>query len=168
VPTKSKKKDHLFIDSLLEWAAIAGLHLQTRPFSGKDNEDIALERGQGRVEILEKLSIPAEGFEADTNPETRIAGIFTDGSSYKMTNLTRGSLMVPMDLLRRQGVSGAAVVYLGTPEHWRTAPVRILRIIPAVAAGEMDAFCSELMGITMGTQVAEGLPYIYISCNAIQ
>jgi hypothetical protein len=32
------------------------------------------------VEILEKLSIPAEGFEADTNPETRVTGIFTDGS----------------------------------------------------------------------------------------
>jgi hypothetical protein len=68
------------------------------------------------VEILEKLSIPADGFEADTNPKTRVAGISTDGS-YKMTNLKRKSLIVPMDLLRREGVSGAAVVYLGTPEH---------------------------------------------------
>ena len=116
VPTKSKKKDHLFIDSLLEWAATAGLHLQTRHFSGEDNEDIVLERGQEHAEILEKLSIPAEGFEADTNPETRVAGIFTNGS-YKMTNLTRESLIVSMDILRREGVSGAAVVYLRTPEH---------------------------------------------------
>jgi hypothetical protein len=118
------------------------------------------------MEMLEKLSIPAEAFKADTNPKTRVVGNFTDGS-YKMTNLTRGSLIVPMDILRREGVNGAAVVYLGTPEHWRTAPVRILRIIPAVAAGEMDAFCSELMGITMGTRVAEGLPYyvtLYSDC----
>jgi hypothetical protein len=91
--------------------------MQTRHFGGKDNEDIALERGQGHVEILEKLSIPAEGFEADMNPETRVAaGIFTDGS-YKMTNLKWKSLIFPMDILRRQGVSGAAVVYLGTPKH---------------------------------------------------
>jgi hypothetical protein len=110
------------------------------------------------VEVLKKLSIPVEGFETDTNRETRVAGIFTDGS-YKMTNLTRGSLIVPMDILRRQGVSGAAVVYLGTPERWRKVPVRILRIILAVAAGEMDAFRSELMGIAMGTRMAEGLPY---------
>jgi hypothetical protein len=59
------------------------------------------------------------------NPETRVAGIFTHGS-YKMTNLTRGSLKVPMDILWCKGVSGAAVVYLSTPEHWRTVPVRIL------------------------------------------
>jgi hypothetical protein len=120
------------------------------------------------VEILEKLSIPAESFEADTNPEIRVAGIFPDGS-YKMTNLTRGALIVPIYRLRREGVSGAAVVYLGMPEHWRTAPVRILRIIPAVGAGEMDAFCSELLGITMGTRVAEGLPYhvtLYSDCMA--
>jgi hypothetical protein len=108
----------------------------------KDSEDITLEWSQGHVENPVKLSIPAEDFEADTNPETRVAGIFTDGS-YKMINLTRKSLIVPMDILRRQGVSGAAVVYLGTPEHWRTAPVWILRIIPAVAsAGEMVVFCS--------------------------
>jgi hypothetical protein len=138
VPIKSKKKDNLFIDTLVEWAATASLHLQTQHFSGKDNEDIGLERGLGHAEILEKLSIPAEGFATDTNAETRVAGIFTDGS-YEMTNLTRGSLIVSMDILRRQGVSSAPVVYLGTPEHWTTALVRILRIIPAVKAGEMDA-----------------------------
>jgi hypothetical protein len=97
VPIKSKKKEHLFIDSLLEWAATAGLHLQTRHFSGKVNEDIALE--QGHADILEKLFIPVE---ADTNPKTRVEGIFIDGS-YKMTNLKRKSLIVPMDILRREG-----------------------------------------------------------------
>ena len=102
--------------------------------------------------VLEKL-------EEDTDPSTRVGGIFTDGF-YKMSNLMRGSLLAPMDVLRRQGVSGAAVVYLGTPEHWeKKAPARVLRIVPVDTADEMDAFCSELIGITMGTQVAEGLPY---------
>jgi hypothetical protein len=51
------------------------------------------------------------------------------------------------------------------------APARLLRIVPTDTADEMDAFCSELIGITMGTRVAEGLPYhitlyIYSDCMA--
>jgi hypothetical protein len=117
---------------------------------------------------LEKLETSPEQFAADTDPSTRVGGIFTDGS-YKMSNLTRGSLLAPMDVLRRNGVSGAAVVYLGTPEHWEKAPARILRIVPTDTADEMDVFCSELTGITMGTRVAEGLPYhitLYSDCIA--
>jgi hypothetical protein len=168
VPTKSKKKDHLFIDSLLEWASTAGLHLQTRHFSGKDKEDISLAHGAMHAAILEKLEISPEQFAADTDPSTRVSGIFTDGS-YKMSNLTRGSLLAPMDVLRHQGVSGAAVVYLGTPEHWEKAPARFLRIVSTDKADEMDAFCSELIGITMGTRVTEGLLYhitLYSDCMA--
>jgi hypothetical protein len=169
MPSKRKgAKGHLFIDSLLEWAAMAGLHLQTQQFRGKDREDLPMVHGTGHKETLEKLGITIDNFANDVNPETRVGGIFTDGS-YKMAQLKRRSVIEPMEALRKDGVSGAAVVLLGTPEKWKTAPVRILRIIPAFEAGEMDAFCSELVGITFGIRIAEGLPEhitLYSDCMA--
>jgi hypothetical protein len=162
--------EHLFIDSLLEWAVTTHLHLQTRQCSSKDNEDICIAQGPEHAKILVELPISPAEFARNTDSRTKEVGIFTDGS-YKMANLTRGSLLVPMDILRRQGVSSAAIVYLCTPEHWRSASVRILQIVLAVVvvAGQMDAFCSEFMGITMGQRVTEGLPYhvtLYSDCMA--
>jgi hypothetical protein len=105
VPTKLKKQEHLFIDSLLEWASTAGLHLQPRHFRGKDKEDIPLAHGAMHAAILEKLEILPEQFAADTDPSTRVGGIFINGS-YKMNNLTRGSLLAPMDVSEVGGSAG--------------------------------------------------------------
>jgi hypothetical protein len=74
-----------------------------------------------------------------------------------------------MDELRRQGDSSTAVVLMGIPDHWRTAPLRVLRIVPANKAEDMDAFTAELVGITLGTRIAEGLPYyvtLHSGCKA--
>jgi hypothetical protein len=50
-------------------------------------------------------------------------------------------------------------VLMGTPDHWRLAPLRVLRIVPADKAEKMNAFTAELVGITLGTRIAEGLPH---------
>jgi hypothetical protein len=47
---------------------------------------------------------------------------------------------------------------MGTPELWRTAPRKVLRIVLAATAEDMDAFTAELIGITLGTRIVEGLP----------
>jgi hypothetical protein len=80
--------------------------------------------------ILRNLDISPAEFAANKDLRTRIGGIFID-SSFKPANLTINSLLVSMDELRRKGDSGAAVVLMGTPDHWRTAPLRVLRIVPA-------------------------------------
>jgi hypothetical protein len=126
VPSKVKTRQHLFIDSLIEWTATAGIHLHTLAFRGKDAEEAPIKPGPYHNLILEKLGITPRDFADNQDDRTRVGGIFSDGS-YKMANLTNGSLLVPMDVLRSQGKSGAAVVLLGIPEHWLTAPARILR-----------------------------------------
>jgi hypothetical protein len=170
IPSPNKKTPgHCFIDSLLEWAHTAGLTLQTKMFRGKDRESPGLKRsGVLQDAILRKLGISPAEFAANTDLRTRINGIFTDGS-FKLANLTVDSLLVPMGELRRQGEGGAAIVLMGTPNHWRTAPLRVLRIVPATVADEMDAFTAELIGITLGTRMAEGLPHyvtLYSDCKA--
>jgi hypothetical protein len=118
--------------------------------------------------ILSHLNISPAEFAADEDLCTRIGGIFTDGS-FKLADLTINSLLVSMDELRRQGDGGAAVGLMGTPDHWRTAPLRVLRIVPADKAEDMDAFTAELVGITLGTRIAEGLPHyvtLHSDCKA--
>jgi hypothetical protein len=74
-----------------------------------------------------------------------------------------------MDELCRIGVSGAAAVLMGTPDHWLTAPLRVLRIVPADKVDDMYTFTAELVGIALGTWIAEGLPHcvtLHSDCKA--
>jgi hypothetical protein len=109
--------------------------------------------------ILRTLDIsPAGECAADADLRSRIGGIFTD-NSFKLANLTINSLLVSMDELRRQGGSEAAVVLMGAPDHWKTAPLRVLWIVPADKAEDVDAITVEIVGIILGTRIAEGLPH---------
>jgi hypothetical protein len=140
---------------------VAGLTLQTKKFRGKDREDPEIARsGSAMDSIIHKLDISPAEFAANADLRSRIGGIFTDGS-FKLANLTINSLLVSMDELRRRGNSGDTVVLMGTPDHWRTAPLRVLRIVPADTAEDMDAFTAELVGITLDTRIAEGLPHYF-------
>jgi hypothetical protein len=74
-----------------------------------------------------------------------------------------------MDELRRQGDSRAAVALMETPDYWRATPLWVLRIVLADKAEDMDAFTAKLVGIILGTRIAEGLPQyvtLYSNCKA--
>jgi hypothetical protein len=87
-PSCTKTDGHCFIDSLLEWAQVAGLTLQAKKFLGKDLEDPEITRSGFIMDtILRKLDISPAEFAADADLRSRIGGIFTDGS-FKLANLT--------------------------------------------------------------------------------
>jgi hypothetical protein len=102
-PPCTNTAGHCFIDSLLEWAQINGLILQTKKFRGKDRADPEIARsGLIMDSSLRKHDISPAEFAADEDLRRRIGGIFTD-SSFKLANLIINSLLVSM------GVNGHTV-----------------------------------------------------------
>jgi exonuclease III len=141
-----------FGTSLAEWGRAGGLELHNMAPA------IPEHRLAERIDIPRLQTLLRLGPDQPDNDWDGGAKVFTDGS-FTTTGLSPYSILDTQWNVRRKGIGGAGMIWLGDRYDWRQQRPRMLRIIsdesPTMG---LNSYAYELLGITIASQMSEHVP----------